>query len=98
MTVETKTTIQPSDLTTVEFECKECHSIVSWPLAVAKHPPSHCHCHPEKQWMTVGGDTYRALTTLVALLQQFNKSQNEPFIFRLGVQNGSLVRASDSKA
>ena len=87
VTIETKTTIQPSDVTAVEFECAACHSVISWPLAVAKYPPTHCHCNPEKQWMTHGGDTYRALAELVGLLQRVSKMQNEPFILRLAVKN-----------
>ena len=38
MTIETKTTIEASDIVSVEFECSKCHSKTSWPLAVAKNP------------------------------------------------------------
>jgi hypothetical protein len=88
MTVETKTTIQPSDIITVEFECKKCHSLRTWPIAVARHPPVACNCcEADDQWMTTGGDVYAALTDLIALLQRFGKAQNEPFAIRLGVKN-----------
>jgi hypothetical protein len=94
VTVETKTTIEPSDVSTVEFECIHCHSITSWPLAIAKNPPTSCPCEQKGQWMTVGGDTYRNIVSLIALLQQFSKTQNEPFILRFGVKNGVSDPAS----
>ena len=97
MTIETKTTIQASDVLTVDFECVQCHSITSWPLAVAKHPPTCCHCNPEQQWMTFGGDKYRVITELVALLQQLSKTQNERFILRFGIRNEVSGHASSGE-
>jgi hypothetical protein len=99
MTVETKTTIQASDIATVEFECVQCHSVMSWPLAVASRPPTHCHCLPERQWMTVGGDTYRAIVEPIERMRQFGETKNEPFILRFGLRGAAILApASDSKA
>ena len=95
MTVETKTTIQASDIATVEFECAHCHSITSWPLDVSKNPPQQCHCG-HGVWMAHGGREFVAISDLIALLQQFSKSPNTPYIMRFGLSVS--VRASESKA
>ena len=81
MTVETKTTIQLSDICSVEFECKNCHSVSSWPLGIAKSPPVKCHCGQE-QWMAVGGDDFTAIVTLLKLMQRLSAANNEPYIMR----------------
>jgi hypothetical protein len=86
MTIETKTTIEPRDITTLEFECNQCHSVNVLPLDVAATPPVQCpHCRKE-QWMTLGGELYRALVDLVRTLQRFkNGSEKEPFAMRFGL-------------
>lgn len=89
MTIETKTTIQLSDIKAVEFECKNCHRVVSWPLDTARNPPFSCECAGSPQWMSVGGDTYRDLTHLIALIQRYGKSNGEQFVLRFTV-NGLL--------
>jgi hypothetical protein len=97
MTIETKTTIQPSDITTVEFECAECHSMISWPLAVAKNPPLKCHCS-DQPWLVVGNDTHKAIVDLIALLQRFSKAEFKTFHLRLGLKDEvSLAHVSGSK-
>ena len=97
MTIETKITIQPSDIITVEFECAKCHSITTWPLAVAKKPPIRCHCSDE-QWMTPDGDTYRAVVDLIAQMHRFSSTKNEPFIMRFGVKySAALSRGATEK-
>jgi hypothetical protein len=66
MTIETKTTIQLSDITGIEFECKNCHSVTSWPIAVAHNPLTRCHCGAD-QWMPHGSALYAAITDLITL-------------------------------
>ena len=86
MTVETKTTIELSDITTVEFECNKCHSITLWPLGVAKVPPPKCYCS-DQQWLTVGGETYEGITSLISLMKRFREIKNEPFTMRFGIKS-----------
>ena len=95
MTIETKTTIQVNDVLTVEFECANCHAITSWPVTVAKNPPTQCYCG-KGQWMVHGGPEYAAITDLIALLQQFRKAANPMYIMRFGL--AASVHASGSKA
>lgn len=94
MTIETKTTVQLSDIRTVEFECKKCHSISSWPLEIAREVPVKCHCDSE-QWMAYGGDQYAAMARLLMLMQRFSTANNEPFVMRFGL--AASVHASDDK-
>jgi hypothetical protein len=96
MTVETKTTVQLSDIASIEFECNNCHRIISTPLLAAKNPQTECECSSQ-QWMTVGGDTYRQLTQLIILVQQFSGSRNEPFTMRFGLKSSASDRASGGR-
>jgi hypothetical protein len=86
MTVETKTTIQLSDITAIEFECKNCHATLSWPVAIFKHPPTACPCRTDQHWMAQGGSLFEAITEMVENLRGLSKAGNEPFIMRLGVR------------
>lgn len=94
MTIETKTTIQLSDIATVEFECKQCHSISAWPLKIATAPPLRCHC-TDQQWMIGGGETYEGIKRLIGAIQRFTELTSEPFIMRFGLAPSGHV--SDEK-
>lgn len=97
MTVETKTTIELSDVEAVEFECKNCHSVSKWPISIAKSPPLQCHCGSPSQWMTLGGDMHTNITHLIELMRQLGKAQNEPFAMRFTLKTSASVRVSDGK-
>jgi hypothetical protein len=94
MTVETRTTIQLSDIANVEFECRKCGSKTVWPIGVAKSPPIKCHCE-EQQWMVHGGDQFMSIARLLQLIQKVGEAQNEPFIMRFGLL--ASVHASSEK-
>lgn len=96
MTVETRTTIQLSDVATIEFECGECSRVVSIPLLAARNPQTGCECS-HNQWMTIGGDTYRQLGQLILMMQQFSGSRNEPFKMRFGLKSSISDRVSSDK-
>ncbi len=78
MTIETKTTIQLSDVTAVEFTCKNCGRIITWPIGAAK-VPTECDCKPPMQagWMPYGGETYAGLMRLLTLIKQWGSANNE---------------------
>ncbi len=88
MTVETKTTIELSDIMTVEFECKNCHAATSWPIGIAKIPPVSCACQ-SGVWMAQGGETYTAIADLIALVRRLGKADKEAFSMRFGVKGTS---------
>jgi hypothetical protein len=91
MAVETKTTIQLSDIVRVEFECRKCHSITIWPLAVAQQPPISCACSSTR-WMAYGDELFRGISDLLALVKRMGRgSGKEPFIMRFGIQGLSAL-------
>jgi hypothetical protein len=95
MTIETKTTLQLSDLKVIEFECKNCHRILSWPLENFKEPPLNCDCNARGQWMPHGGDTFASIIKLIRSINQFSQANNEPFAIRFVVRGISDHAASD---
>lgn len=98
MTVETTTTIELGDIQAIEFECKNCHGIVKWPIKSFKQPPTECLCDHRKQWMSVGGDTYAAIVRLTELIRRFGAVENEPFLMKFAVSGVSASgRASGDK-
>jgi len=91
MTIETKTTIQLSDLTTVEFECKNCRAIVSWPIDVAKNPPTVCPCRTDQPWMVHGGQQFVEIVDLIHLLRKLSKADKELFALRFALKTPPAV-------
>jgi hypothetical protein len=87
MTIETKTTIQLSDVTGIEFQCKNCGRIVSWPIQTAKTPPTECECNPTQGWMPYGGNTFASLVKLIDLIKLWSSATNEPFNLRFVVSD-----------
>jgi hypothetical protein len=101
MTVETKTTIALDDITTVEFECKNCHTVTAYQIGAFRSPPIGCGCREgrEGQWMTFGGDTYTAIANVADLMRRLAAAKNEPFVMRFGLKGVPVSdRASGSKA
>jgi hypothetical protein len=96
MTIETKTTIELSDIVTVEFECKNCHAIRAWPIDAFQQPPSDCGCD-SGQWMVIGADTYTRISNGIFLIRALAGMTKEPFSIRFGIRNGSLGRVSGGK-
>lgn len=89
MTAETKTSIQLSDIQTVQFECKKCHTITEWPLSLGRPPLAKCPSCDEPQWMHHGGETFIALNHLLELMHRFSAADGEGFVMRFGVSSFS---------
>lgn len=87
MTIETKTTIQLSDVKAIEFWCKSCSRMVSYPIGSARNPPFKCECLGSPQWMGVGDNTYRDLTMLISLIQRYGQTNGEQFFLRFEVDS-----------
>ena len=98
MTVETKTTIQLSDIKTIEFECAKCHTVTSYPLELAKQAQGSC-ANGCGEWMPYAGDTYKSITQLIDLVKRFGNATSEPYTLRFGIKPASASgHAADSKA
>jgi hypothetical protein len=95
MTIETKTTIQLSDINAFEFKCKNCNRIVTMPIGNGKNMPANCDCSGP-QWMPYGGDTHAGLVGVMNAIARFGQANNEPFSLRL-VIDASSDRASSAK-
>jgi hypothetical protein len=67
MTIETKTTIELGDIQTIEFECKKCNRVSSYPIGKIASPPTSCDCGVphHTQWMSHGGDTFMSTSRLM---------------------------------
>jgi hypothetical protein len=97
MTVETKTTIQLSDVDTVEFKCTACGSVYAIPIGIAQAPPMGCHCDADKHWLIGGDETYRGIMELLTLVKRFGKAQPKTFELRFGLKTSASVPASSGK-
>ena len=95
MTVETRTTIQLSDVTAVEFKCKSCGRVLSWPIEAAK-VPTECDCRGYMQpgWMPIGSETYAGLVKLLDLIKQWGRADNESFTLQFVVRGLSAPAVS----
>src|ERR1035437_2488789 len=72
MTSETRTLIEPDDITGVEMECDQCHVKTIFPITTQLKLKAHCpHCG--KQWFDdainkqTGSSTFPAIDSLHAL-------------------------------
>jgi hypothetical protein len=95
MTIETKTTIELSDVLNVEFECKNCHAVGIWPINNMKNPPVSCPCQPGQQWMVHGSNEHSEILQLIELMRRYAKAENRQFVMRFGLS--ALGHASVSK-
>lgn len=91
MTIETRTSIELSDITALEFECKDCHTRIMFPVAGFKDPPIYCSVcfeKSKKQWMVLGNQDFRDIHTLGHIIQLFS-GMNKPdgFVMRLHITN-----------
>lgn len=84
MTRETKTTISPSDIIAVEFECLECGIRITQTVAEFKEPFGECpHCR--NKWVpTIGGPAYLALRDLIRKIRDFSEKASDSDL-KLGV-------------
>ncbi len=91
MMAETRTSIQLSDIQTVEFECKKCRTVTAWPLGLQRPPLVQCASCDAGQWMHYGGEMFVALSKLLDSMRRFSGAGEEAFIMRFGLS--SSVRA-----
>jgi hypothetical protein len=88
MTIETRTTVEPRDIQTVEFECKKCNKVSSWPIGKITQPPTSCECGVphSTHWMSPGGDTFTSITHLLDAIKRLAAAEaGEHFRIRFGV-------------
>ncbi len=85
MTIETKTSIELSDVESIEFQCEGCGAKVVYPVQSFKGPPIRCSVCPDenqKQWLVPGNQDFSALVALGQTLQLFS-GPSKPKGFKL---------------
>lgn len=84
MTTETRTTIEPSDITAIEFECRKCHTRTIRLFNNWLQGPSECSNCGE-QWMLPTSVDLENVKQLVALIRGFanGEKNGRPFKLRL---------------
>jgi DNA replicative helicase MCM subunit Mcm2 (Cdc46/Mcm family) len=91
MTVETRTSIEPSDVTAIEFECRICGTKIVLPIKSFDSPPiscSACKQHDRKQWLIPGSQDFADLNVLVHTVRVFsNTAKPNGFTLRLHLAN-----------
>jgi hypothetical protein len=96
MTIETRTTIEPSDISAIEFECMTCHVKTMFPLIKFKNAPISCSSCDEgdrKQWFIPGSTDFSHMRALGETLQLFSGvGKPEAFVMRFHLTNASASR------
>ncbi len=84
MTVETRTTIQLSDITEVEMECIRCHTRIIWnPHDVDNFIPFQCKkC--DAPFLGRNSQEHRDLLELFSLINTYSYTENYRLRFSLG--------------
>ncbi len=74
MTRENKTTIQPQDIVSAEFECLSCHVIITIPVKGFVEPRFSCpHCN--QQWFpNRGGKSQSAVHRVVDGIREYQEA------------------------
>lgn len=76
MTVETNTTLQPSDISGIEFECDSCHTKTALPIAKFTNAPIHCpFCEKSPQWFVPGSRDFADVNAMGRAIQWFSGAE-----------------------
>jgi hypothetical protein len=83
MTVETRTTIEPTDVTAIELECVECHHRIVRNLRNWRNDPAKCdNCG--NAWNV--GDAMKQLQELCSRIRYFSEmTTGHPFVIRFEI-------------
>jgi hypothetical protein len=92
MTVETRTTIKPSDITAIDFECAGCHHRIVRNLKDWRNDPARCdNCGDT--W--THGDAMQRVKQLYSLIRYFSEMSGEhQFVVSLEI---SKAKAEEKK-
>jgi len=83
VTRETRSTIEPKDITAIEFECKECGTKTLRKLDKKLQIPSACgNC--SASWFIDGRPEHNELAVFCAKLEHYGKS-GFPYVLRFQV-------------
>ncbi len=89
MTIETRTTLELSDIRSVEFECANCHVKTTVPIDKFKQPPISCHGCESEQWFVPGSKDLSDLIHMVRSMGRFSEVGKGLFIMRFDLADAS---------
>lgn len=90
MTRETRTTIEPSDITSVELECRDCGARVVLKLESLDKVPVFCgRC--EKQFVIHGSEAHSRLHNFLQRMKEYGQAKNEPYILRFEIKGDDVA-------
>jgi len=97
MTIETSTTIEPSDIVAIEFECVKCKAKTVFPVDKFKSIPTRCTVCDSEQWLIPGDRAYADLVSLGRIIKWF-QSEEKPQGFTLRLRLSSSAPVSNGRA
>ncbi len=94
MTRETRTTIEPNDITAVEFECRKCKARLVAKLDSLKDCPVFCpRC--QEQWVIHNSDAHAKLHHFLQRMREYSEAENEPYILRFTIAHDASRDSGD---
>jgi predicted RNA-binding Zn-ribbon protein involved in translation (DUF1610 family) len=85
MTIETINTIEPRDITAVEFSCKACGAKMIRKIDAKFNTPIKCGNCPSV-WFIAGRPEILEMDDFIRMLERYSKNEF-PYILRLQVPN-----------
>ena len=86
MVSHARTTIDLTDIKSIEIECDSCHTKLLLDLQQVKSMPTRCpneNC--KKQWLIDGSQNVADWSELFTLMRKFSTAKSEPFTLRLEI-------------
>jgi hypothetical protein len=92
MTIETRTTVELSDIRHVEFECLTCHAKYVYPIDKFAYPPFVCGvCQPPKLLIAERGKECEDIKQLIYLINRFFENP-EGYAMRFDISTAGIDR------
>jgi DNA replicative helicase MCM subunit Mcm2 (Cdc46/Mcm family) len=89
MTLKSITTIEPSDIQAIEFECSECHSKMTVPTKTFAQPPITCSSCQKNQWFIPGSEDFMDIVRIGQILKRLTVAEKRQFVMRFDISSPS---------
>ncbi|SRR6266404_991206 len=97
MTIETRTTIQLSDIEAIEFQCKNCNVKYVYPIKQFEGPPIFCGCNTQDAWFVANSPDRSDIAKLGEVVRRFSNQPQSKFTLRLEVKGVSASREANDR-
>jgi hypothetical protein len=92
MTIETRTTVQLSDIKAIEFECAKCHAKSIFQIGKFDNPPLNCGACGGEPWFVANTPDRSDIAKLAQIITRFSGQPSSGFAMRLEVRGVSASR------